>query len=116
MRPLRMLCRPRKRFLLAPCRALLTLCHAALFYAPQAKKRFLLGPGSGLADRRGQTAGPTSKFGLRCGFGGVGGRRILPERVPPRGTYCCCRCVRMKTCGRPILSWLGTIQHGAVFA
>ena len=32
---------------------------------PQAKKRFLLGPGSGLADRRGQTAGPTSKFGLK---------------------------------------------------
>lgn len=31
----------------------------------QAKKRFLLGPGSGLADRRGQTAGATSKFGLR---------------------------------------------------
>jgi nitric oxide synthase-interacting protein len=31
----------------------------------QAKKRFLLGPGSGLADRRGQTAGPTSKFGLK---------------------------------------------------
>lgn len=31
----------------------------------QAKKRFLLGPGSGLADLRGQHAGPTSKFGLR---------------------------------------------------
>lgn len=36
----------------------------------QAKKRFLLGPGSGLADRRGQTGGPTSKFGLR--WGGLG--------------------------------------------
>ncbi|EFN55862.1 hypothetical protein CHLNCDRAFT_145441 [Chlorella variabilis] len=31
----------------------------------QAKKRFLLGPGSGLADLRGQHQGPTSKFGLR---------------------------------------------------
>lgn len=33
----------------------------------QAKKHFLLGPGSGLADRRGQHAGPTSRFGLRFG-------------------------------------------------
>jgi hypothetical protein len=31
----------------------------------QAKKRFLLGPGSGLADLRGQHSGPTSRFGLR---------------------------------------------------
>ena len=31
----------------------------------QAKRAFLLGPGSGLADRRGQAGGPTSKFGLR---------------------------------------------------
>ncbi|KAL4451668.1 hypothetical protein ABPG75_007330 [Micractinium tetrahymenae] len=31
----------------------------------QAKKRFLLGPGSGLADLRGQLGGGTSKFGLR---------------------------------------------------
>lgn len=33
----------------------------------QAKKHFLLGPGSGLADRRGQHGGPSSKFGLRFG-------------------------------------------------
>lgn len=31
----------------------------------QTKKRFLLGPGSGLADRRGQNASAPSKFGLR---------------------------------------------------
>ena len=34
-------------------------------FCVQAKKRFLLGPGSGLADLRGQHQGPTSKFGLR---------------------------------------------------
>lgn len=31
----------------------------------EAKKRFLLGPGSGLADLRGQNASAASKFGLR---------------------------------------------------
>jgi nitric oxide synthase-interacting protein len=31
----------------------------------QAKKRFLLGPGSGMADLRGQHASAASKFGLR---------------------------------------------------
>jgi hypothetical protein len=40
-------------------------CTCACTAHLQAKRRFLLGPGSGLADLRGQHSGATSKFGLR---------------------------------------------------
>jgi hypothetical protein len=45
--------------------AVCTCTSCALPNRLQAKRRFLLGPGSGLADLRGQHSGATSKFGLR---------------------------------------------------